>query len=220
MQQENLSLHHLVRQPKTPSSKAPLLIMLHGYGSNEQDLFSFAGELPEDLFIISLRAPVQLEQSGFAWFEIDWAGGGTGKYGNDQQAMSARDAVANFIDEAVATYPVDPKRVTLVGFSQGTMLSLAVGLMYPEKVKNVVGLSGFILPDLLDASVNLKDYSHLSIYCSHGTADQVIPVEWAQHTQPFLDKLNIENTYSEFPVGHTVSLENFTEFVEWLQRRY
>ena len=102
MQQENLSLYHLVRQPKTPSSKAPLLIMLHGYGSNEQDLFSFAGELPEDLFIISLRAPVRLEQSGFAWFEINWSGGGSGKYGDDQQALASRDAVANFIDEAVA----------------------------------------------------------------------------------------------------------------------
>lgn len=220
MQQENLSLYHLVRQPKTPSSKAPLLIMLHGYGSNEQDLFSFAGELPEDLFIISLRAPVRLEQYGFAWFEINWAGGGSGKYGDDQQALASRDAVASFIDEAVATYPVDPERVTLVGFSQGTMLSLAVALTYPEKVKNVVGLSGFILPDLLDASFKTRDFSHLSIYSSHGTADQVIPVEWAQQTKPFLDKLGIENTYSEFPIGHGVSPDNFRELVEWLQSRY
>src|SRR5690554_83520 len=132
MKQENLSLYHLIQEPKNPSSKAPLLIMLHGYGSNEQDLFSFASELPEDLFIISLRAPVRLEQFGFAWFEINW-NGGSGKYGDDQQALISRDAVANFIDEAVAAYPVDPKRVTLVGFSQGTMLSLSVALTYPEK---------------------------------------------------------------------------------------
>lgn len=220
MQQENLSLFHLIRKPKNPSEKAPLLIMLHGYGSNEQDLFSFAGELPEDLFIISLRAPVRLEQFGYAWFEINWNGGGSGKYGDNQQALISRDAVANFIDEAVAAYPVDPRRVTLVGFSQGTMLSLAVALTYPEKVKNVIGLSGFILPDLLDPSFKSKNFSHLSIYSSHGTADQVIPVEWAQQTKPFLDKLEIENTYTEFPIGHGVGPDNFKELVEWLKTRY
>lgn len=219
MQKKNLSLIHLIREPKTPVDNAPVLIMLHGYGSNEQDLFSFAQELPEDLFIISVRAPVVLQPSGFGWFEIFW-NDTSGKFGDDKQALESRQAIVRFIDEAVAAYPVDPKRVSLVGFSQGTMLSLAAALSYPEKVKNVIGLSGFIMPDLLEPSYKSKDFSHLSVYSSHGTLDQVIPIDWAQKTKPFLDELGIENTYSEFPVGHGVAPQNFMELVQWLKNRY
>ena len=219
MQPKNLSLTHLIRQPKTPAEKSPVVFMLHGYGSNEQDLFSFASELPEDLFIISLRAPVALQPSGFGWFEIYW-NSTSGKFGDDQQALESREAIVKFIDQALEAYPIDAKRVTLVGFSQGTMLSLAVALSYPEKVKNVIGLSGFLLPDLLLTSYKEKDFSHLSIYTSHGTLDQVIPIDWAKATKPFLDDLGIENTYSEFPVGHGVAPQNFMELVAWLKPRY
>lgn len=219
MQKKNLSLIHLIREPKEPVENAPALIMLHGYGSNEQDLFSFAQELPEDLFIISVRAPIALEPSGFAWFEIFWDDI-NGKFGDDQQALESREILVDFIDQAVAAYPIDPKRVSLVGFSQGTMLSFGVALSYPEKIKNVIGLSGYIIPDILIPSYKSKDFSHMSIYSSHGTVDQVIPVQWAQKTKPFLDELAIENTYSEFPVGHGVAPQNFKELVEWLKPRY
>ena len=57
---KQLSLHHIIREAKTSNEKAPLLILLHGYGSNEEDLFSFASELPEEFFIVSVRAPYDL----------------------------------------------------------------------------------------------------------------------------------------------------------------
>lgn len=219
MQTENLSLVHKVRKPKVANEKAPALIMLHGYGSNEDDLFSFSEELPEELFIISVRAPYALEPYGHAWFAIYWDNT-TGKFTDDKQAIESRDMIAGFIDEVQENYPIDPDRISLVGFSQGTILSHAVALTYPEKVKNVVGLSGYINPEILGSGYQNKDFSRLSVYSSHGSSDQVIPVEWARKTKPFLDALGIENTYSEFPVGHGVAPQNFLELQNWLKERF
>ena len=218
MLKENLSLTHLIRKPKVASEKAPLAILLHGYGSNEEDLFGFADELPEELLIISVRAPLPLQPYGHAWYAIYWDNS-TGKFSDDEQAKTSRDTISKFIDEAVAAYPVDKDNVTLIGFSQGTILSLAVALSYPEKVKNVIGLSGYINPAILKEGFQSKDLSKLSVYSSHGTSDQVIPVAWARKTKPFLDSLGIENSYSEFPVGHGVAPQNFMELKRWLKER-
>ncbi|MCX7547345.1 alpha/beta fold hydrolase [Xanthomarina sp. F1114] len=212
-----MSLSYITR-PSTLKENAPLLIMCHGYGSDENDLFSFASELPEELFIISLKAPYKLEPYGNAWYAINFDAE-QNKWSDDEQAKSSRDLIANFIDEACSKYPVNKDNVTILGFSQGTILSYAVALTYPEKVKQVIALSGYINPNIIPEDFSEKDYSHLSFYCSHGNVDQVLPVEWARKAPKFLDALNIENQYSEFPVGHGVAPQNFYEFKKWLVDR-
>ena len=218
MSTQTLSLYHLIRKPKIAVEKAPLLIMLHGYGSNEEDLFSFAEELPDELFIISLRAPYPMPPYGNAWYAIHWDNN-DGKFSDDVQAVASREKIATFIDEALETYPVDPENVTLLGFSQGCILSFAVALSYPEKIKNIIGLSGYINTGIIKEGFQKRDFSKLSVYSSHGSSDQVIPVTWARNTKPFLDSLKIENSYSEFPVGHGVAPQNFFELKKWLEER-
>ena len=192
--------------------------MLHGYGSDENDLFSFASELPEELFIISVKAPYPMQPFGNAWYAIN-LDAEKGKWSDNEQAIQSRNLIAKFIDEAVSTYPVNPNNVSLLGFSQGCVLSFAVALTYPEKVKNIVALSGYVNQDIIAEKFKEKDYSNLDFYCSHGSVDQVIPVEWAQQTPPFLSELNIKHSYSEFPVGHGVAPQNFYEFKKWLSKR-
>lgn len=194
---------------------APLLIMLHGYGSDANDLFSFASELPKELFIISLMAPYKLAPYGNAWYAINFDAE-QNKWNDNEQARESRDKVTEFIDYAIDTYPVDSKNVTLLGFSQGSILSYGVALTYPEKVKNVIALSGYINEEILPENLKSKDYSNLNIYCSHGSVDQVIPVDWARVVPKFLSSLNINHKYSEFPVGHGVAPQNFHEAREWL----
>lgn len=213
----SLSLHHIIRESSL-TENAPLLIMFHGYGSDENDLFSFANELPESLFIISVRAPFPMQPYGNAWYAINFDEE-KGKWSDNEQAIQSRDLIATFIDEALATYPVNKNNVSLLGFSQGSILSYAVALTYPEKVKNIIALSGYINHDILPKGVAQKEYSHLNFYCSHGSVDQVIPVQWAQQTPPFLSRLNIDHKYSEFPVGHGVAPQNFYEFKDWLVNR-
>ncbi len=214
----NLSLHHIVRPAANTAEKSPLLILLHGYGSNEEDLFSFASELSDRYFIISVRAPYDLQPYGHSWYDIHFTADNE-KFSDDEQAKSSRDAIANFIDEAVKTYPVDALNVSLIGFSQGTILSYAVALSYPEKVRNVVALSGYLNEQILIEDYTKKDHSRLSFYISHGSVDQVIPNTWANKAPVFLNAMGIENAYTEFPVGHGVAPQNFFAFKQWLERR-
>ncbi|RKS98667.1 alpha/beta hydrolase [Flavobacterium sp. 123] len=211
----NLSLEYLIREPKIKQEKNPLLLLLHGYGSNEADLFSFASELPDEYYIISARAPYDLQYGSYAWYAINFDAD-QNKFSDFEQAKVSRDLIATFIDELIKTYPVDVKNITLVGFSQGSILSYAVALSHPEKVKNVIALSGYISEPIFEENYKNNDFSKLSIFASHGTVDQVIPVEWARKTKPFLDNLGIESTYKEYPVGHGVAPQNFYDFKNWL----
>jgi len=217
MTKENLSLTHIIKESSLKEN-APLLIMLHGYGSDENDLFSFANELPEELFIISVRAPYPMQPYGNAWYAINFDGE-QGKWNDNEQAIQSRDLIAKFIDETVTSYPIDKKNVTLLGFSQGTILSYAVALTYPEKVKNIIALSGYISSDMLPENLGDKDFSHLDFYCSHGSVDQVIPVDWARQNSPYLKSHGIKHVYSEFPVGHGVAPQNFYDLHAWISEK-
>ncbi len=213
-----LSLTHLIKPSSMKEGKPPVLFMFHGYGSNEEDLFSFAPELQAELCIISVRAPYPIEPFGHAWYAINFDAE-KGKWSDNEQAIESRDLIAKFIDEAIAAYPVNKNNVNLLGFSQGTILAYAVALTYPEKVKNIVALSGYINKDIFPSAIETRDYSNLDFYCSHGSVDQVISVDWARQTPAFLNSLNIKHKYSEFPVGHGVAPQNFYELKDWLIKR-
>ncbi len=211
-----LSLHHLVREPKIKLEKNPLLLLLHGYGSNEEDLFSFASELPDEYYVISARAPYDLMYGSHAWYAINFDAN-ENKFSDLDQARSSRDLIANFIDELVQHYPIDANHITLIGFSQGSILSYAIAASYPEKVQRVVAMSGYFNPEIAKDNYENNDFSNLQLFASHGTVDQVIPVEWARKAKPVLDTLGIANVYKEYPVGHGVAPQNFYDFKNWLQ---
>jgi phospholipase/carboxylesterase len=210
-----LSLEYVIREPKIKLDTNPLLLLLHGYGSNEEDLFSFASELPEEYYIVSARAPYNIMHGSYAWYAINFDAD-QNKFSDNDQAIISRDIVAGFIDELVSNYPIDANNVTLIGFSQGTILSYAVALSFPEKVQRVVAMSGYINPEILEKDYLKNSFSNLKIFTSHGTADQVIPVEWGRKAKPFLENLGINITYKEYPIGHGVSPQNFYDFKNWL----
>ena len=214
-----LSLEHIIRPSAVTTDKPPVLFMLHGYGSNEEDLFSFSSELYPEFFIISIRAPYSLEPFGYAWYAINFDAE-YGKWSDDSQARESREKIVAFIDEACLAYGLDAENVTLLGFSQGTILSYAVALSYPERIKNVVALSGYINEKILLDGYDTKDHSTIKIYASHGQVDQVIPVEWAQRTPKFLSDLKVSFEYEEFPVGHGVAPQNFYSFKNWLKDKF
>jgi len=211
----NLSLYHLVREPKIKKEKNPLLLLLHGYGSNEEDLFSFASELPEDYYVISARAPYNLMYGSYAWYAINFDAD-ENKFSDIAQAQTSRDLIAGFVDELIANYPIEAHKVTLVGFSQGAILSYAVALSYPEKIQRVVAMSGYLNTEIAVDTFASNDFSRLKIFASHGTVDQVIPVDWARNSIPVIKNLGIDIVYKEYPVGHGVAPQNFFDFRNWL----
>lgn len=211
-----MSLYHLVREPKIKSeTKNPLLLLLHGYGSNEEDLFSFATELPDEYYVVSVRAPYDLMYGSYAWYAINFDAD-QNKFSDLEQARKSRDLIANFIDDLLVKYPIST--VTLIGFSQGAILSYAVALSYPQKIQRVVAMSGYLNTEIATENYTQNDFSSLKIFASHGTVDQVIPVQWARQAQPELEALKIATVYKEYPVGHGVAPQNFFDFRNWLEQ--
>jgi phospholipase/carboxylesterase len=211
-----MSLQYLIREPKTIQEKNPLLLLLHGYGSNKEDLFSFASELPEEYYVISVQAPHDLMYGSYAWYAINFDADDT-KFSDINQAKQSRDLIVDFIDELVAKYQIDKEKITLIGFSQGAILSYAIGLSYPEKISQIVAMSGYLNTEMAKENFEQNDFSSLKIFASHGTVDQVIPVDWARKSSPALEKLGIEFVYKEYPVGHGVAPQNFYDFRKWLE---
>ena len=207
--------NYLIQQPKEIQEKNPLIILIHGYGSNEEDLFSFAPELPENAFIVSVQAPYQVPPYGFAWYAISFDAN-MNKFSDDTQAVKSRDLLVQFIDELCTKYPIDQKDVNLIGFSQGAILSYALAVTYPEKVNKVVALSGYFNADIMQPKADLTVYDHLKIFGSHGTVDQVIPVEWARKSADLLKPYAISFQYKEYPVGHGVAPQNFYDLKAFL----
>lgn len=215
---KKLSLEYVVRPAKNVTESTPLLILLHGYGSNEHDLFSFASELPEELFIVSARAPMTLGPDSYAWYTIHFDMN-NGKFSDTQEAIESVNIISTFIDEVKNEYKVGLNNTFLLGFSQGTILSYALALNHPEKVQHIIALSGYINLDLLNSGHRINNFSNIDFFCSHGSVDQVIPVEWAQNAAPYLNDLGISNSYKEYMVGHGVAPQNFYDLKKWIEDR-
>ncbi len=212
-----MKLNYLIREPKIILDKNPMLLLLHGYGSNEEDLFSFATELPDEYYVISARAPYDMMYGSYAWYAINFDAD-ENKFSDIDQAQQSRDLIANFIDELIVKHPIDEKKVTLIGFSQGCILSYAVALSYPQKIQRVVAMSGYFNAEIAVEGFAQNDFSNLKIFASHGSVDQVVPVDWARKAAPALQQLGIDIVYKEYPVGHGVAPQNFFDFRNWLQQ--
>jgi phospholipase/carboxylesterase len=210
-----MSLHYLIREPKIKLDAHPLLLLLHGYGSNEEDLFSFAQELPEEYYVVSARAPYDLMYGSYAWYAINFDAD-ENKFSDTVQAQQSRDLIAVFIDELLEKYPIDAKSVTLVGFSQGAILSYAIGLSYPQKIARIAAFSGYFNAEIAVPNFEQKEVSKLAIFASHGTVDQVVPFEWGQKAKQLLSGYGVLVDFHSYPIGHGISPQNFFDFKNWL----
>ena len=213
-----MSLQYLIKKPKNILDKNPLLLLLHGYGSNEQDLFSFANELPDHYFVVSARAPFDLQYGSYAWYAINFDAD-ENKFSDINQARSSRDLVADFIDELLTKYPINNEEITLIGFSQGAILSYAIALSNPEKVQRIAAMSGYLNQEMLSNDYLKNNLSNLKCFVSHGSVDQVVPVDWGRKARPFLENLGISCEYKEYPIGHGISPQNFNDLLQWLDNK-
>ena len=203
------------RDSNNSDELSPLIIMLHGYGSNEDDLFSFAKHIPRNYKIISLRAPYSLPYGGYSWYDINMDETMNIKIDIDQAKSSILE-IEDFVkNKLTQKFSFDREKICLIGFSQGTVLSYALSLNNPNLFKNVIALSGMINMELIDK--NDKDYSNLNYFCSHGKQDQVIPVNYSRKSVDWLKSKSINHIYKEYDMAHSVSQENFFDLLEWMR---
>lgn len=217
MPAKTLSLTHLVREPREKSDeRPPLLLLLHGVGSNEADLFGLAPYLDERFLVVSARAPVSLGPGSFGWFRIDFTP--EGMVADLAQAKRSLEMLPGFIDELIETYAADGRRTYLAGFSQGAMMSLALMLTRPERLAGVAAMSGRLPRQVIETSPDRDALDKMPVIITHGIHDPVLPVENARAAREYLETLPVELTYREYPMGHEVSMESLRDVTAWLTR--
>jgi len=220
MNSSRLSLVHRVREPRPATAggqQPPLLLMLHGIGSNEDDLYGLAPYLDERFLIVSARAPLPMGPMAYGWFNIEYTP--QGLVADLAQAEQSYHLLLRFIDELIEKYGAGNSGIYLMGFSQGAMMSLSVALTHPQKVAGVVAMSGRLPTSAIEHLAPPEDLASLPIFLAHGTDDFVIPVEFAREAREFLAQLPIELTYREYPMAHQVSMESLNDIRVWLGER-
>jgi phospholipase/carboxylesterase len=213
-----LALVHLARPPRVPiDGKPPLLIQLHGVGSNERDLFSFADLVDPRFLVLSARAPLTRGPDAFAWFDVQFLPEGFAI--DPEQLHASRDRIVRFIGEAVARYGADPDRVYLLGFSQGAIMALTTMLSSPAIIAGVAALSGRLPPEVLPWIAPRQELAGLPVFVAHGTSDTVIPVRYARDARRTLEGLPVELTYREYDMPHTIGPRTMQDVLAWLTAR-
>ena len=207
-------LDYRIRRPLKEGETTPVLFLLHGYGSHEEDLFSFVNYLPEEYLIISLRAPLTLGFGGYAWYSIHF-NEQQDKWSDDDEAKTAQEIILHNIDYHLEQFKLEGQKVSLLGFSQGAILSWAVGLSHPERIEKIIALSGYVNEDIFGYAKEGLD--QLRIFSSHGTEDPTLPVDWARKGIALVEKKEINVDYKEYPTGHGINPENFADLLAWLK---
>lgn len=210
----NQVLDYRIRRPLKEGGKTPILFLLHGYGSHEEDLYSFANYLPEEYLIISLRAPLTLGFGGYAWYSIHF-NEQQDKWSDDAEAKRAQEIILYNIDYHLEQFKLEGQKVSLLGFSQGAILSWAVGLSHPERIDKIIALSGYVNEDIFGYAK--EGLNQLRIFSSHGTEDPTLPVDWARKGIALVEKKDLKVEYKEYPAGHGINPENFADLLAWLK---
>lgn len=212
-----MDLQYLVREPENITPETPILFLLHGYGSNEEDLFSFVPTLPKDWLIVSFRAPKSIAYGGFAWFEINFIN--AEKFIDETEANEAAKTVLENILKITNYYGLTENPTHLCGFSQGGMIAYSLALQYPELFSKIAVLSSYPEEKLLKNIVkDKKKLEHLRFFISHGTEDSVIPLDWGRKAADLLYDLSAYFSFREYMSGHGVNQKNYMDLMEFFEK--
>jgi phospholipase/carboxylesterase len=210
------TLIHKIRQPEwAGDGNHPALILLHGRGTNEDDLLGLVDYLDPRFFIVSVRAPFKFDQGfgGFTWYDVKET-----PTPDPAQFEESYSRLTRFVHDVKERYPVDPQRIFLLGFSMGSVMSFAVSLTKPELVRGIVAHSGYI-PEQTSLRFAWDGLAGRSFFIAHGINDTVIPIVHGRRAHDLLEPTGADLTYREYPIPHTISEQSISDLADWLQKK-
>ena len=218
MTPQRFALFHLTREPAVQvADPAPLLLLLHGIGSNEGDLMALAPYLDRRFFVVGARAPIAMGPDAYGWYHTDFTP--ERRIIDSSEPVRSRNVILRFIEELIEAYHLDAMGVYIMGFSQGAIMTLGVALSRPDLLAGAVVMSGRPLPELVSRTADRKSLTGLPILVVHGTEDPVLPVENGRRVKKLLETLPVNLTYREYPMGHQVATESLGDVAAWLTAR-
>jgi phospholipase/carboxylesterase len=194
----------------------PVVVLLHGRGSDRTDLFSLRRFFPPEWAVIAPDAPFAAEPWGYgpgrAWYRY------LGRNTPEPESFTASlQAIDRLLDALPDTAGRRPGPLALGGFSQGGTVSLAYAMSHPERLLNVLNFSGF-LADHPAVAPTPESVRNARIFWGHGTADPAIPFELAIEGRGLLHRAGADLEARDYAIGHSISQDELHDAVAWLER--
>ncbi len=182
---------------------AHLLLLLHGWTGDENSMWVFARRFPATFTVLAPRAPYAAPEGGFSWRQIR---PNTWGFPTLEELRPAAEMLVPLMDELAAEYGWDAAQFDVIGFSQGAALTILLGLLYPNRVRRMGVLAGF-LPVNAEALIPARLLAEKPIYMAHGLQDELVPIARARQTKAALEQAGARVAYCEVESGHKVSAE-------------
>jgi phospholipase/carboxylesterase len=192
---------------------AGMLLLLHGRGASEHDLLPLADVLDPDRRLVAVlpRAPLRLPPGGNHWYVVREIG-----RPDPDTFLPTLAAAADFVDSVSVAHGVEPSRTVVAGFSQGAVMSYALGLGAGRgRPAGIIALSGFV-PTVPGFELDLAGRDGLPVAIGHGSLDQVIGVEWGRRAHELLQAAGMAVRYHETVMGHSIDPAYLDELRGWL----
>ncbi len=205
---ELLFLNKWVYRIRKPKAKPKgILILIHGWMGDENSMWVLARNLSPEMAILAPRGLFQVPKGGYSWREII-----PGTWGNAtlEELRPAAAVLLAFADNWASLAGVDGNQFDLLGFSQGAAMSYTLALLYPQRVRRLAALSGFI-PEGGTALLADQRLSGKPVLISHGRKDDKIPVEQSRRAAIQFEQDGALVTYCESETGHKISKECLKE---------
>ncbi len=190
------------------------LVLFHGRGANEDDLYPLLDALDPERHLIGVtpRGPLALAPGGAHWYALRQVG-----YPDPETFQATYDRLTAWLDALAGETGIPPGRTVLGGFSQGAVMSYALGLGAGRpRPAAIIALSGFI-PTVDDFALDLAPPLP-PVAIGHGTYDPVISVDFARQARARLEQAGASVLYRESPLPHTIDPAFLDELVPWLRR--
>jgi phospholipase/carboxylesterase len=197
----------------------PTIVALHGWGASAFDLVGIAPYLAGGRFQMicpqgALDVPLDGGASGFGWFPL------SGTQPTGAAAISdAAASVLRFVDAASTRYAVDPRKLVVLGFSQGGVLAYLIALRNPQRFAALAALSSWLPPPLVADVQRSEDLQRLTTLVQHGSGDEVIAVERARRSVETLRELRVPLTYREYEMAHEITAASIADLSTWLEEK-
>jgi phospholipase/carboxylesterase len=202
-----------IEQPAAGAA-AGLLVLTHGRGADEHDLLPLADMLDpaRRLLAVLPRGPLRLPPGGAHWYAVHEIGRpDPGTFLPTFAAFSA------WLDATAAAHELAADRIVLAGFSQGAVMSYALGLAAERpRPAGIIALSGFV-PDVPGFELGLEERAGLPVAIGHGTHDPVIGVEFGRRARALLEAAGADVLYRESVMAHSIDPEYLSELRGWLE---
>lgn len=191
-----------LRIRESAQSPARPLLLIHGLTGDENSMWVFARDLPQNYWMIAPRAPHNAEPFGYSWRTVQ-----PGTFGRPsfEQLLPAAEALIRLMDEYQASAGIDASVLDVMGFSQGAAMSSVLAFLYPQRIHKIGILAGFV-PSGVDEYIPSRPLEGKKIFVAHGTKDEMVPVDRARSSMDILKQAGAEIIYCEDEVGHKVSL--------------